>query len=63
MIAHGHRNIKYFHHDLDFYLGDSNHMVGSFSKFLRDIEKPPVHSSRAFFDDCGTTSFYEAVLV
>jgi hypothetical protein len=36
--------------------------VDSFAKLLRDLEKPPVHSSRALFDGCGTTVLYEAVL-
>ena len=31
-------------------------------KLLRDLEKSPVHSSRAFFDGCGTTPLYETML-
>ena len=62
MIVHGHGDVKYAHYGLDFYPGDANHTVGSFAKLLRDLEKPPVHSSRAFFDGCGTTPLYEAVL-
>jgi hypothetical protein len=62
MIAHGHGDVKYAHYGLDFYPGDANHTVGSFAKLLRDLEKPPVHSSRALFDGCGTTPLYEAVL-
>jgi hypothetical protein len=61
MIAHGHGDVKYAHYGLDFYLGDANHMVGSFAKLLHDLEKPPVHSSHALFDGCGMTSLYEAV--
>src|ERR1700680_4010358 len=62
MIAHGHVDVKYAHYGLDFYPGDANHTVGSFAKLLRDLEKPPIHSSRALFDGCGTTPLYEAVL-
>ena len=62
MIAHGHGDVKYAHYGLDFYPGDANHMVGSFAKLLRDLEKPPVQSSCALFDGCGTTPLYEALL-
>ena len=62
MIAHDHGDIKYILYGLDFDLGDPNHTVGSFAKLLRDLEKPLVHSSRVFFDSCGTTSLYEVVL-
>ena len=62
MIAHGHWDVKYAHYGLDFYPSDANHMVGSFAKILRDLEKSPVHSSRAFFDGCGTTPLYETIL-
>jgi hypothetical protein len=58
MIAHGHGDVKYAHYGLDFYPGDANHTVGSFAKLLRDLEKPPVHSSRVLFDGCGTTPLY-----
>ena len=62
MIIHVHRDVKYAHFGLDFYPSDANHRVGLFAKLLRNLEKPPVHSSYAFFDGCGTTPFYEAVL-
>ena len=57
MIIHGHRDVKYAHYGLDFYPSDANHRVGLFAKLLRNLEKPPVHSSYAFFDGCGTTPF------
>src|ERR1700732_1349197 len=63
MIAHGHEDVKYAHYGLDFYPGNANHTVGSFAKILRDLEKLPFHSSRVFFDGCGTTPIYEAVLM
>ena len=28
MIAHGHVDVMYVHYELDFYLGDVNHIVG-----------------------------------
>ena len=62
MIAHGHRDVKYAHYGLDFYLGNANHTVGSFAKPLHDLENPPIHFSRALFDGCGTIPLYEAVL-
>ena len=49
MIVYGHGDAKYAHYSLDFCPGDANHTVGSFAKLLRDLEKPPVHASRAFF--------------
>src|SRR5450631_4245953 len=55
MIAHGHGDVKYAHYGLDFYPGDANHTVGSFAKFLCDLESPPTSSSRVFFGGCGTT--------
>src|ERR1700737_1257914 len=61
MIAHGHGDVKYAHYDLVFYPVGANHTVGSFAKLLRDLEKPPVQSSRALFDGCGTTPLYEAL--
>lgn len=32
MIAHGHRDVKYSHYDLEFYPGDANHAINSFAK-------------------------------
>ena len=62
MIAHGHVYVKYVHYGLDFYLGDANHTVGSFAKFLRDLESLPTSSSRALFVGCGIIPIYEVVL-
>ena len=62
MIAHGHDNVKYAHYALDLYLADSNHAIGSFAKFLLDLEKPPSYSSRLLFENSGSTPLYEAVL-
>ena len=62
MITHGHGDVKYAHYSLDFYPGDANYTVGSFTKLLRDLEKPPIHFSRALFDGCGMTPLYKALL-
>ena len=62
MIAYKYGDIKYVHYSFDFYPSDTNHMVGSFEKLLRDLEKPPVHSSCVFFDGCGTTLLHETIL-
>jgi hypothetical protein len=62
MISHSHGDVKYVHYGLNFYHSDANHTVGSFAKLLRDLEKPPVHSSRVLFDGCGTTPLYQTVL-
>ena len=61
MIVHGYGDVKYAHFGLDFCPGNANHTVGSFAKFLRDLENPPVYSSRIIFDSCGMTSLYEVV--
>ena len=62
MIIHGHVDVKYVHYGLDFYPSDANHIVGSFAKKLRDLEKPTMSSSHALFKGFGTTPFYELVL-
>ena len=49
MITHGHGDVKYAHYGLLIYLRDAYHTVGSFAKLLRDLKKPPVHSSHAIF--------------
>jgi hypothetical protein len=46
MIAHGHGNIRYAHYGLDIYSSDSNHIVSSITKLLKDLESPPLHSTR-----------------
>ena len=61
MIVHGQGDIKSVHYGLDFYHGDTNHTVGLFAKLLRNLKKPPVHSSRALFDGCETRPLYEAM--
>ena len=61
MIAHGHGDIKFAHYALNLYLADSNHMIGSFARFSRDLEKTPSCSSRLLFGYTGSTPLYETV--
>ena len=44
------------------YPADSNHTIGSFAKFLHDLEKPPSYSSILLFENSGSTPLYEAVM-
>ena len=53
MIAHGPGDIKFVCCTLDLYPADSNHMTGSFARFLRDLEKPPVYLLRLLFENTG----------
>ena len=40
MIAHGHEDVCYAYYGLDIFPRDSNHIVGSIAKFLRDLKLP-----------------------
>lgn len=62
MIAHGHGDVRYAHYSLDIFPTDSNHTVGSLAKLLRDLEKPPVYSSRELFAGGRSSPLFEAVL-
>ena len=53
---------KYAHFLLDLYLCDSNHIVGSITKLLCDLEKPPASSSGLLFKSSGATLLYAAIL-
>ena len=62
MMAHGHGDERYAHYALDMYPGDCNHTVGSFARLLRDLEDPPLSSSRRLFHGSGRSPLYRAVL-
>ena len=62
MIAHGHGNVKFAHYVLDLYPRDSNHMIGSFARFLCNLEKLLAYYSRLLFENTGSTPLHEAVL-
>lgn len=63
MIAHGHGDVRYAHYGLDIYPSDSNHTVGSIAKLLRDLESPPVYSSRQLFVGGGSSPLFQALLI
>ena len=46
MIAHGQGDVQYAHYGLDIYSSDLNHIIGSIAKLLRDLESPPMYSTR-----------------
>jgi hypothetical protein len=62
MIAHGHGDVQYAHHDLDIYPSNSNHIVGSIAKLLRDLESPLIYSSRRLFVGAGLSPLSQALL-
>jgi hypothetical protein len=63
ILAHGHGDKKYAHYALDMYAADSNHMVGSIAKLLRDLERPSKSSNPiSLFAGTGSTELYAAVL-
>ena len=64
MIAHGHGDIRYAHYGLDIFSTDSNHIVGSIAKLIRDLELPPKYSSRELvFSGSGSAPLFTALLV
>jgi hypothetical protein len=62
MIAHGHGDVWYAHYSLDIYPSESNHTVGSIAKLLRDLESPPVYSTRQQFIGGGSSPLFQALL-
>jgi hypothetical protein len=63
MIAHGYGDKKYAHYALDLYPTDSNCTIGSITRLLRDLERPPKYSNpESPFKGNGTTNLYAAVL-
>jgi hypothetical protein len=47
---------------LDIYPSDSNHTVGFIAKLLRDLESPPLYSSRRLFVGEGSSLLSQALL-
>ena len=62
MIGHGHGGICYAYYGLDIFPSDSNYVVGSIAKLLRDVELPPKHSSRELFLGSRTRPLFTALL-
>ena len=61
MIVHGHGNVWYVNYSLDIYLSDSNHTIRSIAKLLRDLESPPVYSTRPLFAGSGSFPLFQAL--
>jgi len=62
MIAHGHADVRYMHYGLDLVAHDSNYIVGSMVKLLRDLELEPKSSSWELFKNSKSTNLFKAVL-
>jgi hypothetical protein len=62
MIEHGHGDVRYAYYGLDIYPSESNHTVGSIAKLLRDLESPPVYSTRQLFAGGGSSPLFQALL-
>jgi hypothetical protein len=62
LISDGHGDLWYAHYGLDIYPSDLNHIVGSIAKLLRDLECPPVSSTRQLFVGSGSSPLFEALL-
>jgi hypothetical protein len=62
MIVHGHGDVRYAHYGLDIYPSDSNYTIGSIAKLLRDLESPPVYSTRQLFAGGGLSPLFQALL-
>ena len=63
IIAHGDGDVGYAHYGLDIFRSDSNHIVSSIAKLLRDLELPPKHSSCELFLGSRTAPLFTALLV
>jgi hypothetical protein len=62
MIARGHGDVKFAHYALDLYMKNSNHIIRSFARFLRDLKKLHAYSLKLTFENLGSTPLYEAAL-
>jgi hypothetical protein len=61
-IAHGHGNVRYIHYGLDIYPSDLNPTVGSIAKLLRDLESPPMYSTRQLFVGRSSSPLFQEFL-
>lgn len=62
MVTHGHGDLQYVHYRLDIYLSDSNHIIGSIAKLLRDLESTLVYSIWQLFVGGGSSPLFQALL-
>jgi hypothetical protein len=62
MVTQGYGDIWYAHYGLDLYPSDSNHIVGSIAKVLRDLEDVPKYASCHIFPNTHASSLFDALL-
>ena len=62
MIVHGHGDVRYAHYGLDIFPHDSNYIIGSMAKLLRDLEDPPKSSSHELFVGSLSTTLFWSIL-
>ena len=62
MLAHSHGDVCYIHYNLDIFVHNSNYIVDSFAKLLRDLERIPKSSLRRLFNGSKATPLFEAML-
>ena len=63
MITHGHGDVRYAHYALDIFSSDSNHIVGSIAKLLRDLELALKYSLHELFSGSRSVKLFTALLV
>lgn len=62
MIAHSYSDVRYAHYSRDFYKANSNNIVGSITKFLRDLECSKPLSTKQLFENTGRSPLFSALL-
>jgi hypothetical protein len=62
IIAHGHGDFRDTFYRLDICSNNSNHIVGSLAKLLRDLESLPKYSSHQLFVGGGISLLFQALL-
>ena len=62
ILAHGHNDGWYAHYGLEVFAHDSNYIVESLAKLLRDLERPPKSSSQQLFEDSRSIPLFQVVL-
>lgn len=55
-------NKRCAYYSLDLYSGDCNYTVGSFARFLRDLETPLTSTTQVFDTSAGRSPLYKTIL-